>query len=65
MSDKSRARAVQRKSGWPYQKCLEWVKLHKPIILKWSVQMGVSNSQAAAKLWVVTEGKPSVRDVLS
>ena len=62
MSDKSRARAVQRASGWPYQKCLQWVKASKTVIMKWGAQYGLSNSEAAVKLWKETEGVKLNRD---
>jgi hypothetical protein len=65
MSDKSRARAVQRVSGWSYQKCLTWVRASKSVILKWSMQLGVSNSEAAARLWKETEGGKATKPVLN
>jgi hypothetical protein len=43
-------------SNWPFQKCLQWVRASKTVILKRSVQLGVSNSEAAAKLWKELEG---------
>lgn len=56
MSDKSQARAVQRVSGWPYQKCLQWVRAGKTVIMKWSIYHAITNSEAAVKLWKETEG---------
>lgn len=55
MSDKSRARAVQKISPWSYQKCLQWVRTHKALIFKRGAQLGVPNSVAAAELWKETE----------
>ena len=51
MSDKSRARAVQKVSPWSYQKCLQWVRLHKALILKTGAIRTLKNSEAAAELW--------------
>ena len=60
MSDKSRARAVQRVSNWPYQKCLEWVKKYKDIIRKHTT--AGTQSEAAVDLWRDIEGVKLKRD---